>query len=100
HLLSVHRYTDYTLINVRVTILKNIVNSRYSDGDVTKFFVEDSAMYIKDEENLYEKGFNDGVKSVLYKPYSILLEWTIPFVSLIIIAGIYMGYKRVWFKND
>lgn len=96
----VRRQPDYTELHFRITLLKDLVNSRYPDGDVTQFFVADSAMYVKDEEDLYEKGFNDGVKSVLYKPYSLLLDWTVPFITLIIISGIYFGYKREWFKND
>lgn len=47
----------------------------------------------------YNVGFNDGIKSITNKPIATLLKWTVPFVTLIIISGIYLEYRRKWFNN-
>ena len=50
-------------------------------------------------DNAYTKGYNDGVKSITHKPITYLLEWTVPFITLVILLGIYVGYKKEWFKE-
>ena len=109
---NISRYSDHTVIEFRITIRKDMINSLYPDGDVTPFFETDSSMYIRDDGYYYEKAYNDGydigyedgvkdgIKSITNKPITILLEWTIPFISLIILLSIYVGYKKEWFHSD
>ena len=41
-LTSVQRYSDYTILQFRVILRKDFVNTWYPDGNLLKFFVEDS----------------------------------------------------------
>ena len=94
------RQPEYTEFHYRVTLRKTLVQEVYPDEDVTKFFESDSAMYIKlDEQDAYQRGFNAGAKSITNKYTSYVFKWTLPFVTLVIISGIYLGFKREWFKE-
>lgn len=90
---------DKTVFKFRITVLKSIINDRYG-GDATPFFEVDSRMYIGiDEEDAYQRGFNAGVKSITDKYTSYVFKWTLPFVSLVIISGVYFRFKKEWFKK-
>ena len=92
--------TDETYFYYRVTISKSKVDSNYIDNDITLFFTRDSKMYIDiDEDEIYQLGFNNGVKSITNKYTSYVFKWTLPFVTLVIISGIYFGLKKEWFKK-
>src|SRR5690606_17296819 len=83
-----------------VTLRKTLINQEYPNLDVTPFFETDSVMYIEiDEQDAYQRGFNAGIKSITDKYTSYVFKWTLPFVSLVIISGIYLGFKREWFKE-
>lgn len=48
-LASVLRQTGYSELHFRVTLRKTMVNFEYPDGDLTRFFAEDSAMFIRSD---------------------------------------------------
>src|SRR5690606_38819319 len=90
---------DRTVFHFRITFLKSVVDVSYS-GNVENIFARDSAMYYRiDEEDAYQRGFKAGVKSITDKYTSNVLRWTVPFVTLVILTGMYVGYKKEWFKE-
>src|SRR5690606_606830 len=91
---------DRTVLHFRFTFLKYIVDDSYG-GNVENIFARDSAMYYKmEEEDAYQRGFKAGVKSITDKYTSNVLRWTVPFITLVILTGLYVGYKKEWFHGD
>lgn len=92
--------SDRTELHFRMTFQK----ARLPEGDphnITVILTERSRMYLGiDEQDAYQRGFNAGVKSITNKYTSYVFKWTIPFVTLIIISAIYVGYKKEWFHGD
>lgn len=92
--------SDRTELHFRMTIQK----TRLPDEDpynIPVILTELSRMYLGiDEQDAYQRGFTDGVKSITNKYMSYVFKWTLPFVSLVIISAIYVGYKKEWFHND
>lgn len=90
----------YSELHIRFFILKSLVESRYPN-DITPFFENESRVYVVvGEHDSYNRGFADGVKSITNKYTSYVFKWTLPFVTLVIISAIYVGYKKEWFHND
>lgn len=141
--------TDITTITIRFTVLKTFLQNNYPDGDYSKLFRDDIAIYIGkqdiDVNDAYNIGFNDGysigfddgyingensgygrgystgyndgytrgVRDAEPEAYqrgyndgasesfqSKLHVWIVPAIIIVVITGIFVGYRRERYGND
>lgn len=71
-------------------------NAGYSEGYNVGYR---NGMLITEQE-AYQRGYEDGINSAVAKPLSNLHIWLVPAIIIVVIAGIFVGYRRERHWND